>query len=73
VVVEIKTEFLPDGTVKSAEIVDAQRMDADAAFRGVAISARRPILKCSSIKLPPDEYALWESTTFRFAAQGMVE
>src|SRR6516165_9849739 len=44
--VEIKTELLPDGTVKSVEIVDAQRMESDAAFREMATSARRAVLNC---------------------------
>jgi len=69
--VEIKTELLPDGRVKSAEIVE--RMESDAAFREIATSARRAVLNCSPYKLPRDKYEIWKSTPFRFAAQGAVE
>jgi hypothetical protein len=70
-VVEIKVELLPDGTVSSAKVVDAERMQTDAAFREEAQAGLRAIRKCSPLKLPPDKYDLWRSTTFRFDASGV--
>jgi hypothetical protein len=65
-VVEIHVELLPDGSVQSAEIVDAPRMATDANFRATAQAALRAILKCSPLNLPRDKYQTWKSTTFRF-------
>ena len=69
--VEIKVELLPDGTVTSAQVVDAERMQTDLDFREDAQAALRAVRKCSPLKLPPDKYLLWKSTTFRFSASGV--
>ena len=71
-VVEIHVELLPDGSVQSAEIVDAPRMATDASFRATAQAALRAILKCSPLKLPRDKYQTWKSTTFRFDPMGRL-
>jgi hypothetical protein len=70
-VVEIKVELLPDGTVTSAEVVDAERMQTDSDFREEAQAGLRAVRKCSPLKLPPDKYLLWKSTIFRFDASGV--
>jgi len=71
-VVEIKVELLPDGTVTSAEVIDAERMQTDSDFREEAQAGLRAVRKCSPLKLPPDKYLLWKSTIFRFSAAGVV-
>jgi len=68
--VEIKVELLPDGTVSSAEVVDAERVQTDSDFREEAQAGLRAVRKCSPLKFPPDKYLLWKSTTFRFSASG---
>jgi hypothetical protein len=68
--VEIKVELLPDGTVTSAQLVNPGRVQTDPAFRDAVEAARRAILKCSPLKLPPDKYLYWKSTVFRFSPSG---
>jgi hypothetical protein len=64
-VVEIKAEVNPDGTVDAATIVDAGRYAADPFFRAAADSAKRAVLnpQCTGpenpLKLPPDQYQAW--------------
>jgi len=41
-------------------------------FEAAAEAARRALLKCSPLHLPPDKYDTWKSTTFRFNPSGML-
>jgi hypothetical protein len=68
-IVEIAVTLLPDGTVQSADIVDQSRM-SDPVYQAAAEAAKRAILKCHQLQLPPDKYDLWKNTTFRFNPSG---
>ena len=65
-VVEIHLALNPDGTVREAAIVDQARMQSDGFFRTAAESARRAILLCQPLKLPPDKYSVWQEMTLSF-------
>ncbi len=69
IVVEVAVTLLPDGTVETADIINQSRM-SDPVFRAAAEAARRAILKCQKLDLPPGKYDLWKNTTFRFNPSG---
>ncbi|HTT81424.1 MAG TPA: hypothetical protein VMF86_17280 [Stellaceae bacterium] len=64
-VVEIKAAVNPDGTVRTATIIDTARYATDPFFRAAADSAKRAVLdpQCTGpqnpLKLPPDQYQAW--------------
>lgn len=66
--IEISLEMLKDGTVKSARVVDIQRLETDPIFRVVAQSARRAVLnpRCNPLTLPPDKFEYWKRMTLNF-------
>ncbi len=70
-VVDIRVALDPDGTVRQARIVDAARMEQDSFFRAAAESARRAVLKCSPLKLPPETYQQWKTMTLTFDPKEM--
>ena len=72
-IIEIHLEVNPDRTVKTAEIVNTDRM-SDPFFRAAAESARRAILnpKCSPLNLPEDKADMWKSMTLRFNPQDVL-
>lgn len=56
-----------DGSLRGApRVVDTNRMRTDRSFRAVAESAVRALHKCSPLKLPYDQYNLWQNITFNF-------
>jgi hypothetical protein len=58
-----------NGSLRGAPIVvDTNRMRTDRAFRAVAESAVRALLnpRCSPLKLPYDQYDMWQNITFNF-------
>jgi len=69
IVVEIAVTLAPDGTVQTADIVDKSRL-SDPVYQAAAEAAKRAILKCHQLQLPPDKYDTWKSTTFRFNPSG---
>ncbi|MDP3371766.1 MAG: hypothetical protein Q8S21_02610 [Candidatus Paracaedibacteraceae bacterium] len=73
IVVDIQMELEPDGTVKSAEIMDKDRLAKDPAFRTAAESAKRAVLdpNCSPLPLPPKKYEQWKTSAFRFDPKDM--
>jgi len=72
-VVEIHVDLGPDGTVLGTpEILDAERAATDPVFQAAAEAARRALLKCSPLHLPPGKYDTWKSTTFTFNPSGML-
>lgn len=73
IVVDIQIELEPDGTVKSAEIMDKDRLVKDPAFRTAAESAKRAVLdpNCSPLPLPPKKYEQWKTSAFRFDPKDM--
>jgi hypothetical protein len=72
-VVEIHVDLGSDGSVLgNPEIVDTARAATDPVFEAAAEAARRALLKCSPLHLPPAKYDTWKSTTFRFNPSGML-
>jgi hypothetical protein len=70
--VSIEVKLLPDGTVESTKVVDADRMATDPGLRAAAKAAQRALLKCSPLPLPREKYELWKSTIFRFSPSGAL-
>jgi hypothetical protein len=73
IIVDIQMDLEPDGTVKSAEIMDKDRMAKDPAFRTAAESAKRAVLDkdCSPLPFPPKKYEQWKTSAFRFNPKDM--
>lgn len=69
-VIEIRVQFNPDGSVRSADIVDVVRMVQDGYFRSAAENARRAIMKCSPYEVP-GRYEVWRDVTLRFDPREM--
>jgi len=67
-VIEIKVEVNPDGTVRQARIVDMGRYNGDGFFRAAADSAVRAVRnpRCSPLRLPPDKYEAWKDLDLFF-------
>ena len=68
---QIRVNLNPDGSVRRAEIVDAQRMLADAFYRSAAENARRAILRCSPFNLPSAQFEIWRDMTLNFDPRAM--
>lgn len=72
-VVEIKLQLLPNGTVRDVQVVNRLRMAADPQFRAAAESAVRAVRLCSPFdKLPADRYPSWQEITFTFDPSAML-
>ena len=73
IIVDIQMDLEPDGTVKTAEIMDKGRMAKDPAFRAAAESAKRAVLNpdCSPLPFPPKKYEQWKTSAFRFNPKDM--
>ena len=70
-VIEIHVDLGSDGTVLgNPQILDSARAATDPAYQAAAEAARRALLKCSPLHLPPDKYDTWKSATFRFSPSG---
>jgi hypothetical protein len=69
--IDVVVKLLPDETVQSAEIVDRARMMRDEDYRAAAEAARRAIVKCSPLRMPPAKYETWKSTIFQVDPLGM--
>ena len=65
-IVEIRVVLNPDASVRTAQIMNFERMFSDQFFRSAAENARRAILKCSPFDLPPNRYEVWRDLTLRF-------
>ncbi len=72
-VVDIKMEISPDGTVKNAEIVDKARMAQDNGYRTAAENARRAVLdpECNPLPLPKEKYEQWKDLEMSFNPKDM--
>lgn len=73
-VVEIRMQLSPDGTVQRVEPKDPGRMASDPFYRTVAESAMRAVLnpRCNPLKLPPDSYDIWRDMTLVFNPKDLV-
>ena len=72
-IINIKVQMNPDGTVRGVEMLDQVRMSSDGFFRAAAESARRATLnkRCQPFKLPPEKYIHWKEFTLRFNPKEM--
>lgn len=72
-VLEIRTVLNRDGRVRSAQIVDTQRVSRDPFFRAMAESALRAVLnpQCQPLRLPPEKYDEWQIMVLVFDPRGM--
>jgi outer membrane biosynthesis protein TonB len=73
-VVEIRVQLNPDGTVEAAQIVDQGRLASDPFFRAAAESARRAFFNpmCTPLRLPPDKYAVWRDLVVDFSPKDLL-
>lgn len=73
-IVEIRTQLNPDGSLQAAKIVDEARMYVDPFYRAAAESALRALLnpKCMPLKLPPEKYNQWQTTVIVFDPRFML-
>src|SRR4051794_40760798 len=63
---ELHIVLQPDGSVRSVEVVDSERMVSDPAFRKFAESTIRAVRACSPLKLPSEQYQMWRNIFFNF-------
>ena len=71
-VVQLRIQMRPDGTVQSVTIEDQARLAGDPLFRAVAESARRAVDKCSPLNLPPGKYAVWRDLRLNFYPEDAI-
>ena len=73
-VVEIRVQLNPDGTVEAAQIVDQGRLASDPFFRAAAESARRAFYNpmCTPLRLPPEKYAVWRDLVVDFSPKDLL-
>ena len=64
--VDIKVKLEKDGTVKQAEIANRSRYGTDVQYRAAANAARRAVLACQPLPLPPAKYQTWKEFIFGF-------
>ena len=64
--VDIKVKLGKDGSVQQAEIADRARYSADVLYRAAANAARRAVIDCQPLPLPPEKYQLWKEFIFGF-------
>ena len=72
-IVDLKMELDPEGTVKKAEIVDTSRMGTDPDFKIAAENAHRAVLdpECNPLPLPKDKYDEWKELELSFNPKDM--
>ena len=70
--IEIALQMGADGTVRDARIVDQARLSRDGFFRSAAESARRAVLSCGKLPLPPEKYESWKTITMTFNPRDLL-
>lgn len=70
--IEIALQMGSDGTVNDARIVDQTRLSRDDFFRSAAESARRAVLSCGKLPLPPEKYESWKNITMTFNPRDLL-
>src|SRR6516162_1569405 len=73
-VVEVRVNVDPDGTVRQATIVDQARLGSDPFFRAAAESARRAFFNplCRPLHLPLEKYAFWKDLVVDFSPKDIL-
>ena len=71
--ISIRIAMNPDGTVRTARVLDSSRMNSDPFYRTMAESALRAVLnpRCQPFKLPPEKYDRWRSMKLNFDPRDM--
>lgn len=71
--ISIRIAMNPDGTVRTARILDQSRMSSNPFYRAMADSALRAVLnpKCQPFKLPPGKYERWKNMKLNFDPKEM--
>ncbi len=72
-IVWIRAILSPDGTVRTAEIMEKSRMNSDPFFRAMAESARRAVRdpRCQPLRLPFAKYEEWRDLVVSFDPREM--
>ena len=70
--VRIKLQLKPDGTVIKSEILDHARMNKPA-YKALAESALRAIRLCQPLRVPTRGYERWKDLQLNFDAREMLE
>lgn len=71
-IVKLRIQLGPDGTVRSVDVVEKDRMTAEPFFRTMAESAVRAVKQTAQIRhLSPDKYHLWRDITVKFDPRDM--
>ena len=73
--VRIKLELKPDGTVIKSEILDHARMNkpGQGFYKVLAESALRAIKLCQPLRVPTKGYERWKNLQLNFDAREMLE
>ena len=73
-VVDLRLEVNPDGTVRTVDVANSARMSSDPYFRAAAESAVRAVLnpRCRKLKLPPKKYREWKILIIGFDPREML-
>ena len=72
--VDIGLTLNPDGTLRSARIVDQFRLETNSTYRAVAESALRAVRnpRCNKFNLPLEKYEIWKDMIVGFDPSEMV-
>ena len=65
-VVDVDLEMRRDGNVEKITFVDNGRLTRDKNYRIVALAARRAVLDCQPLPLPPEKYDTWKTLPIGF-------
>ena len=73
--VRIKLQLNPDGTISQSEILDHARMNkpGQGFYKGLAESALRAIKLCQPLRVPTTGYERWKELQLNFDAREMLE
>jgi outer membrane biosynthesis protein TonB len=73
-IVDLRLEVNPDGTVRTVDVADSSRMNSDPYYRAAAESAVRAVLnpRCRKLKLPPEKYDEWKILIIGFDPREML-
>ena len=73
--VRIKLQLKPDGTVSKSEILDHARMNkpGQGFYKVLAESALRAITMCQPLRVPTKGYERWKDLQLNFDAREMLE
>ena len=73
-VVRVKLDLNPDGTIKKLEMLDYVKMNipGNESYRVLAESVRRAIQLCEPLKLPTNGYARWKELILNFDARDII-